>query len=402
MNKLLKVIGLMSGTSLDGLDIALVEIYETRGSFKIKNTHFNTYSFDNEIKERILKNINPETAKLDEISDLNFSLGNLFADYVLQFLETNNLSKDEIDLIGSHGQTFYHSIKNGLATSTLQLGEPAIIALKTGITTVGDFRPFDIAVKGQGAPLVPFLDYVLFKDYKKSFALQNIGGIANFSYLPKEHTLENMIAFDTGPGNMIIDSLMKIITNNKVSYDENGYFAKKGKVKESLLKELLDNPYFDLKPPKSTGRELFGEQYSKELFAKAEKANLAHEDLIATVTYFTAKTIYDSYKNFLPAFPDEIVISGGGVKNETLLAYLKELFPKTTEISSIDKYGILADAKEAVAFAVMAYCSVFGLPNNLKQATGAIEEVVMGKICPSKNYRSLFLRSKKASTKNFA
>ena len=158
MNKLLKVIGLMSGTSLDGLDIALVEIYETRGSFKIKNTHFNTYSFDNEIKERILKNINPETAKLDEISDLNFSLGNLFADYVLQFLETNNLSKDEIDLIGSHGQTFYHSIKNGLATSTLQLGEPAIIALKTGITTVGDFRPFDIAVKGQGAPLVPFLD----------------------------------------------------------------------------------------------------------------------------------------------------------------------------------------------------------------------------------------------------
>lgn len=401
MNKLLKVIGLMSGTSLDGLDIALVEIYETRGRLKIKNTHFSTYSFDNEIKERILKNINPETAKLDEISDLNFALGNLFADYVLQFLETNNLSKSEIDLIGSHGQTFYHSIKNGLATSTLQLGEPAIIALKTGITTVGDFRPFDIAVKGQGAPLVPFLDYVLFKDYKKSFALQNIGGIANFSYLPKEHTLENMIAFDTGPGNMIIDSLMKIITNNKVSYDENGSFAKKGQVNESLLKELLDNPYFDLKPPKSTGRELFGEQYSKELFAKAEKANLSHEDLIATVTYFTAKTIYDSYKNFLPTFPDEIVVSGGGVKNETLLSYLKELFPKTTEISSIDKYGILADAKEAVAFAVMAYCNVFGLPNNLKQATGAIEEVVMGKICPSKNYRSLFLCSRKTSTKNF-
>ena len=400
MNPLLKVIGLMSGTSLDGLDVALVEIYETRGNFHVTSKNFKTYEYDEILKNKLLDNINPNKANLESISDINFELGDFFAKKVLAFCSEFNINSKNIDLIGSHGHTFYHNFKNGKVLSTLQLADISLISQKTGITTVGDFRPADIAVNGQGAPLVPFVDYLLFKKYKKNIVLQNIGGISNFTFIPSDGNIDNLMAFDSGPGNMIIDSLIKKISNGKLAYDKNGDFAKKGNVNKNLLADLLNNPYFSLKPPKSTGRELFGEEYSNNLFEKSMKDNITHEDLIATVTFFTAQTIYDSYKNFLKKIPDEIVVSGGGAKNLTLMNYLKDLFGEKVEVSTIDKYGITSDSKEAVAFAILAYCNVFGIPNNEKNATGAEKNVVLGKIAPSDNFSRVILKKNHEKEKN--
>mgnify|MGYP001618779355 FL=1 len=270
MNPLLKVLGLMSGTSLDGLDIALVEIYETQNNFHIKNVEFKTYPYNDEIRKKLLKNINPDTSRLDELCELNFELGDIFTDYILKFCADLKIKPEEIDLIGSHGQTFYHYIKNGKATSTLQMGEPSVIAQKTGITTVGDFRPADISAGGEGAPLVPFVDYLLFHNYKKSFALQNIGGIANVTYIPHDGDLTKVLAFDTGPGNMIIDSLVHKLSNGKLNYDEDGKWAARGEIDSVFLKELLTNNYFKLSPPKSTGRELFGEHFCQNIYQKSK------------------------------------------------------------------------------------------------------------------------------------
>ncbi len=392
MNPLLKVIGLMSGTSLDGLDIALVEIYETRDNFHLKNTNFKTYLYNDQFKQKILKNLNLDTSKLDELSDLNFELGNFFAEKVIQFCHEESINISEIDLIGSHGQTFFHNIKNNHATSTLQLADGSVIAQKTGITTVSDFRTADIAVGGHGAPLVPFLDYALFKKLNKNIALQNIGGIANFTYISAHN--DNLTAFDTGPGNMIIDSLVKKLSDGLLDYDQDGKWAAKGQVNSDILDQLLKNSYFDLKPPKSTGRELFGQQYSDIIYQSAKNKGILPEDLLATVTYFVAKTIFDSYNNFLPQLPEEIVVSGGGARNLTLMNNLKKLFISSKiKISTLEDYQINSDAKEAVAFALLAYCTVFGLTNNLPKATGAKEDVVMGKISPAKNYNRILLKN---------
>jgi anhydro-N-acetylmuramic acid kinase len=383
MYPLLKVIGLMSGTSTDGLDISYVEIYNSNDKFNIKPIFFKSYPYSKELKNDILKNIDISQAKLNDISDFNFKLGHYFADRVLDFIREFDIK--EIDLIGSHGHTFYHSIKDGKAISTLQLGEPSVIAQKTGITTVADFRTADLAVNGEGAPLVPFFDKCFF--YDKNIVLQNIGGISNSGYI-----LENgdILAFDNGPGNMIIDSAMKIITNGDKDYDNNGEVASKGNLNNDLLSILLDNSYFDLKPPKSTGRELFGEHYSKNIFDKAKSLNISNEDIIATLTYFVAKSISDSYKNFLPQIPKKVIISGGGAKNESIKNFLKEFLPYS-KIQTTNDYGLNSDAKESIAFALFAYCTVFGITNNLTSATGADKNVVMGKICPSSNYKRIIL-----------
>ncbi|MFN8672166.1 MAG: anhydro-N-acetylmuramic acid kinase [Candidatus Sericytochromatia bacterium] len=391
MNPLLKVLGLMSGTSLDGLDIALVEIYETRGNFHIKNTHFKTYSYPEELKNKLITNINPKKAKLESLSDINFELGSFFSDKILEFIKDNALDKNDIDLIASHGHTFYHNVKNGKVISTLQLGDPSVIAVKTGITTVGDFRNADIASDGQGAPLVPFVDNLLFRNKNKNFVLQNIGGIANLTYISKNPE-DRIIAFDSGPGNMIIDALMDFSSLGRYTYDKDGEFAASGNINRNILQELLNNDYFKMQPPKSTGRELFGVDYTNILWEKYihEKA----QDLIATITFFTAKTIVEAYQNFLPNMPDEVVISGGGAKNKTLVKFIKDLLPKTVKVTNFEEYGIISDAKEAVAFAVLGYCTFFGITNNLPSATGAKENVIMGKICPAKNFNRILLKNK--------
>ena len=386
MYPLLNVIGLMSGTSLDGLDISLSQIYYAADKFSIKPLHFKTYLYDNQLKEEILKCLDLSRSKLDEISDINFKLGNYFSLKVLEFI--NEFKIENVDLIGSHGQTFYHNIKDGQVTSTLQLSDGSVIAQKTGITTVADFRPADIAVNGQGAPLVPFFDKCFFPNNGKDIVLQNIGGISNSSFLSPNS--EEVIAFDNGPGNMIIDYIMKIISNNQQHYDNNGEIALSGNINQQFLSFLLDHKYFEMKPPKSTGRELFGDHYSKEIYNKAQELFISDKDLITTVTYFVSKTIADSYKKFLPQIPDEVIISGGGARNSAIKKFLKEELPDT-KINTTNKYNLDSDAKESVAFALLAYCTVFGINNNLKSATGADKDIVMGKICPGNNYKRIIL-----------
>ena len=377
----------MSGTSLDGLDIAYVEIYQIQGEFFIENKFFKTFPYDNLLREKLLKNISPASANLREISQLNFDLADLFADNIFQFCEQFNLQLNDIDLIGSHGHTFYHQVEGARVLSTLQLGEPALIAAKTGITTVADFRPADVAAGGQGAPLVPFLDKVLFKN-KNNIALQNIGGIANVSFIASG----KITAFDNGPGNMLMNSMISFLSKGELNYDHDGLWAAKGRVNSIVSDYCFQHEYFSQQAPKTTGRELFGEQYSRQLYDKFSHLNLSNQDWLATLTFVVAKSIVQSYHDFLPVFPDEIVISGGGALNPVLMLMINENLPADTILSTIDDYGINSEAKEAVAFALLAYCTVFAIPNNLPKATGADHKILMGKICPGKNYHSTLLR----------
>jgi anhydro-N-acetylmuramic acid kinase len=281
--------------------------------------------------------------------------------------------------------------------STLQIGEPSVIAQRTGITTVADFRPRDMAAGGEGAPLVPYADYILFNDRRLIRAVQNIGGIANVTFLPAcsdavrrssqctyAHTTDkDVLAFDTGPGNMVIDGVMRLITRGRRHYDRDGATAAKGTVHEPLLREMLRHPFLRRRPPKSTGREQFGQQYCEWLYSKARKEGLMPEDAVATATAFTASTIASAYRKFLPAMPDEMILCGGGAHNATLVRMLQSGL-EGVRIRSTDEFGIDVDAKEAVSFAILAYATIRGVPNNLPRVTGASEPVVMGKIVPGR------------------
>lgn len=392
MKPLLKVIGLMSGTSTDGLDIALVDIHKTSNSFNIKPIHFKTYFYEDSIRRRILDITNSNSSYLKDISQINNDLGLLFGNKIIDFINEFNLDKESIDLISSHGHTFYHYVDNGKTKSTLQLGDPSVIANITGITTVGDFRVADVAKDGQGAPLVPFFDYHFFKNKSLNISLQNIGGISNLCCIDYEN--QELKAFDTGPGNIILDELIKIISNNKVYFDKDGAEASKGKLNQYLLDNLLNDEYFSLKPPKTTGREKYGYEYVKEKYNFAKSIELNDNDILFTFNYFVAYTIYKSYLEFLPKTPEKIVLSGGGSYNKTLVKNLKNLFHNKAEILLIDDFGISSDSKEAIAFALLGYCTIFGISNNLPKATGAKEDVIMGKICPGKNFNKIIFKPK--------
>ena len=393
MNPLLKVLGLMSGTSLDGLDIAYVEIYQLQGRFYIKNRFFKTYTYTDTLREQLRQNSLSSSAKLDQISQLNFLLADFFVHCIHQFLDTFELSKNQVDLIGSHGHTFYHQVEANVVLSTLQLGEPALIAAKTGITTVADFRPFDIAVGGQGAPLVPFLDQVIFAD-KSPIALQNIGGIANVTFIGPG---KELVAFDTGPGNMLLDAAIQILSKQQLSYDENGNWASKGTVHPEIVQACLQHPYFNQKLPKTTGRALFGAHYAQDLLRQFEHLSLSKYDWMATLTAFIATSIVQSYHQLLNTFPAEVVVSGGGALNPQLMAQIAGLLPEGVNLKTMEDYGMSSEAKEAVAFAFLAYCTVFGIPNNIPDATGATQPLVMGKICPAANYSRILLHQQKKS-----
>ncbi|MEN6386073.1 MAG: anhydro-N-acetylmuramic acid kinase [Phycisphaerales bacterium] len=364
----MRVIGLMAGTSADGVDAAAVEIKGT----KIKVLAFDTFAFTPPVRTKILELGEQKNFSAGEISDFNFELGDIFADAAIKLCKNNKINLKSIDLIGSHGQTIFHRP----AKSTFQIGESSIIAYKTGITTVSDFRPKDIAAGGQGAPLVPFADYFLFKS-KKNRAIQNIGGIANVTFLPRNCKPDDIIAFDTGPGNMIIDRLVYLLTKGKLNYDKDGKIAAKGKINQEILKQMLANPYFRIKPPKSTGRELFGKEYTDAFYKK-----MPGEDIVTTATAFTAKSIAHAYKIFLPKMPDEIILCGGGAKNKTLVEMLKE--ETKSKILFTDDFGINSDAKEAVSFAILAYATIKGMTNNVPSATGAKKAVILGKVTYAK------------------
>ena len=390
-------IGLMSGTSMDGIDAAVVEIHRRGRTRTIKALGFVTVPYPAGVRKRLLdvtKTPN-SLSRLSEISALNFTIGEHFAAAALKAMRQSGLTPGQIDLIGSHGQTVGHFPQAGVP-STLQLGEPAVIAHRTGVTTVADFRPADIAVGGEGAPLTPYVHYLLFRHGRKSRAIHNLGGISNLTYIPAGGSLEDVIAFDTGPGNVVIDEVCRRTTGGKKALDRGGRMARRGRVREELLRDLLRHPFFSRRPPKSTGREEFGAAYVAALMRKAKGLGIAPLDLLATVTAFTARSIGEAYRRFVLRLGriDEIYFAGGGRKNRTLMEMLaKELgFAK---VSVVEEAGLDGDALEAQAFALLADEAVEGAAANLSRVTGAEREVVLGKIVPGRNYQGVKLKSSK-------
>jgi anhydro-N-acetylmuramic acid kinase len=311
---------------------------------------------------------------------MNFVLGEYFADVVNRIIDEAGFSLEDIDLIGSHGQTIWHNPKQEnlhgyFASSTLQIGEPTIISKRLGKPVVADFRKADMSVGGEGAPLTPYLDYILHKQYDKSIILQNIGGIANLTYLPKNCGINDVIAFDTGPGNMMIDAAVKFFYGGTASFDKDGSHAFKGEVNHDLLIEFLGNPYFSRTPPKSTGREDFGEEYSRNIIVN--NPGIDKDDLIATFSDFTAESIVKSYRDFLPEPVNSVYVSGGGSKNLYIMKRLQEKM-NPIPVKSYDELGYNSEAKEALLFAVLANEHIMGIPANIPSITGAREPVVLG------------------------
>lgn len=375
-------VGLMSGTSLDGIDAALVKIIGTGEETKVELIDFVNIEMSNEIRNEIKKCCSNENSNVELICSLNFKLGYLFADAVKRVCEKANFDISNLDFIGSHGQTIYHipSGYGNFTKSTLQIGEPAIIAYETGVTVVSNFRTMDMAAGGEGAPLVPYVDYILYRG-NKTRVLQNIGGIGNVTVLPKNCILEDIYAFDTGPGNMVIDEVVLKLKGLKC--DKDGYLASKGRIIEKMLNELLNIPYITKCPPKTTGRELFGKEFVDKLLTKWRDYN--DIDIIATVTAFTAHSIYQNYKLFiLDKYEiDEVIIGGGGSYNKTLVEMIKNLL-KDCKVMIQEDIGYSSDAKEAIAFAVLANETLNRRCSNIIGATGAKERVILGNITPGK------------------
>lgn len=372
------VIGVLSGTSVDGVDTVLLKIRGNGINTKIDVLDFESYPIKKELKEYILKCSSINTGNAENICKLNFLVGHLFAQSINNLISRNNLLTKDIDLIGSHGQTIYHYPFNQKlfsfnTKSTLQIGDISVISNQTGITTVGDFRTADISVNGDGAPLVPYLDYILFSSRTLNRVLVNIGGISNVTFLKRSGKQNDVTAFDSGPGNMMIDYLTKKYFNKK--YDKDGRISSKGRINPEFLKLICSKDRFYKKnPPKSTGREYYSEKFIEDILRSSGK--ILPEDIIATFTYFTAYTIYHNVKKFKA---DELIISGGGARNKTLMNYIKDLF-KNTKVKLMDMNGINPDNKEAVLFAVLANELISGNKANLPSVSGSDRKVYLGKI----------------------
>ena len=376
------ILGLMSGTSVDGIDAAIVDVTGAPPALTVRLRHFTTIPFTPEQREAIFPLFSPATGRVDDICAMNFRLGAWFADAALQAMAQAVLTPDQLDLIASHGQTIHHLVGADVETrSTLQIGEAAVIAERTGVTTVADFRVADVAAGGQGAPLVSYVDWLLLRDAHRNRAAQNIGGIGNVTYLPAQSSPDQPLSFDTGPGNMLIDAAAARVTGGAQSYDEDGRLAASGRVHEGLLARLLAHPYLSQQPPKTAGREQFGADFAAEVWAQADALGLSGPDLLATLTTFTAESIARAYRDFLPTFPDEVILSGGGAYNPILVAMLRQKLAPARVLLS-DAFGLPADAKEAMAFAVLAYETIHGRPGNLPPCTGARHPAILGKITP--------------------
>ncbi len=364
-------IGMMSGTSLDGIDACIVKIFNDF-SFEFLDSH--SLDYPDEVKQKLLMLANNNGTTKD-VCNLDFVVGRLFAQCANELIEKSGITKKDIDYIASHGQTIFHVpdeiVTGGIKTrSTLQIGNISVISELTGVTTVGDFRSKDIAVGGQGAPLVPFADELIFKkDIPR--AIQNIGGIGNVTVLSKDC---ETFAFDTGPGNMLIDYFAQKYFD--VPFDKNGDLASEGKVDESWLSFLMEEPYYSIVPPKSTGRELFNNDYAESILKTAPENKF---DILATITALTAKTIETSYRKFV--FPktniNEIVVGGGGAYNLEILKYLNMYLPELV-VKTHKDFNINDKFKEAIAFAILGFCTLNRIPNNLMGCTGAEKRVIMG------------------------
>ncbi len=378
------IVGLMSGTSADGIDAVLVEVRGSGPKTRLKQLAFATYPFPAPLTRLILRNSDSRTARLDDIARLNVFLGVLFAEAAKRIIRQGGKSREEVDLIGSHGQTIQHlpaarRLYGEDIRATLQIGNPSVIAKRAGIATVGDFRLGDVAVGGTGAPLVPFVDHLLLRSQKKNRALLNIGGIANITLLPAGGSLDSVIAFDTGPGNMVIDYLARNLFGK--SYDVGGRIASRGMLLPSVLNWMADHAYLRRPPPKSTGRELFGESFAKKLLLRSRGQR--REDIVATASEFTALSVYLGARKFFPraVFPSELLVSGGGSRNNYIMHALRRYFAGAT-VSTTDATILPARPKEAICFAILANETIAGNPSNVRRVTGAKKATVLGTICP--------------------
>lgn len=376
----MKAIGLMSGTSADGVDAALVEIDESDMSL----LGYVEVPFPKDVRKEILSLC--EDGRVDAICRMDAALGEWFAEAALRVCNKANVSVREVDVIGSHGQTIHHLptlavVADKKVRSTLQIGNPAVIAERTGITTVSDFRSRDMAVGGQGAPLVPLVDHLLFRSEHIGRAMLNIGGIANVNILPANCGASDIFAFDTGPGNMVVDGVVQAITHGKLSFDRDGAIAGKGQVCEGLLDVLMAHPFLDLEPPKSTGREDFGTDMIQKILEWEGK----REDILRTAVQFTVESIVLGLKRFvLPRCEiHEVIVSGGGTKNPLMMDLLDRAL-KNIMLKKLDDLGVASEAKEAIAFAILACQTLNGHPGNVPGVTGADKQVVLGSITPGR------------------
>lgn len=373
------VAGLMSGTSADGIDAVLTQITGYGLSTKVEQLGFYFLPFDSTIRQTILDICGGESGGTREVCLLGTHLGMLYARAVRELLKTTGTEK--VDLIGCHGQTVYHipeetDYLGTMIRGTLQIGDPSYLAEEFACPVVSDFRIRDMAAGGLGAPLVPYTEFLLYRSDTQDVALQNIGGIGNITLLPAGCSLDEVTAFDTGPGNMVMDALVMKITDGKLGYDDGGKLAAAGKVIPEMLQWMLNDPYLDRQPPKTTGREYYGAAYVEKLLSFGSYPLV---DILATATAFTAQTISLSLRRFAPRLPSRLVVGGGGSRNPTLLRFLQEALPQVN-VQTQEDLGLDSDSKEAVAFAILANEALFGICNNAPSATGAKHGVVMGRI----------------------
>jgi anhydro-N-acetylmuramic acid kinase len=385
------VAGLMSGTSADGIDVALVRIEPTlspkhAGPFpQLTLLAHQGFAYPAALRRAVLAAMNATSTATAELARLNWRLGIAYADAVRATLKKHRV---KLDLIGCHGQTVYHQARPAAYAGrrfacTWQLGEPAAIAAAIGVPVVSNFRPADMFAGGQGAPLVPLLDYVLFADEKRGRVLQNIGGIANLTAIPAGSLPSKVIAFDTGPGNMVLDALAQLLLDKP--FDRSGATAARGVVLQQVLSQELRNPYYRLKPPRTTGREQFGREYARKFLALCRKQSRRHEDALATATALTVETIVRSYQQFarplMKSVAVDYIVSGGGARNATLMAMLAQrLQPLGCSLAASANFGLPVEAKEAAAFALLAWQTWHHLPGNVPSATGAARQAILGQV----------------------
>jgi anhydro-N-acetylmuramic acid kinase len=382
--KAMTVAGIMSGTSADGIDVAVVRIAAGKTRPTLALLAHEGFAFPAALRRAVLAAMNADSTSTAELARLNWRLGVAYSEAVNATLKRH---KVELDLIGCHGQTLYHQPRAAMYAGrrfacTWQAGEAAVIAAALGVPVVSNFRPADMLAGGQGAPLVPLLDYVLFADAKRGRVLQNIGGIANLTAIPAGATADQVTAFDTGPGNMVIDALAQELFGK--TFDRNGAFAAEGRVIAPVLTTALRNPYFRLKPPRTAGREQFGREYATKFLAACKRSSDKPEDALATATALTAETIAQSYKRFAQRkMKSEVdyIVSGGGARNHTLMAMLTQrLEPLGCELAASEEFGLPVEAKEAAAFALLAWQTWHHRAGNVPAATGATRPAILGQV----------------------
>ncbi len=391
----MRIIGLMSGTSADGIDVAICNIEGEPPKLKATVEFENTYPHAPDFQRQILDACIPSKSSVDMLCGLNVDIGLAFSKVTLDAIQQADLTIADIDLIASHGQTIWHQVEdNGDVSSTLQIGESAVIAEKTGITTISNFRARDVVAGGQGAPLIGYVDWLLLRHPTRWRAVQNIGGMANVTCLPPLNDEESSapLAFDTGPGNALIDTMINILTGGEEMYDPKGAYASRGNIEEYWLADLLDHPYYRRKPPKTTGREMFGSMMVDELLETVRTHKIPIQDVMATLTMLTAQTIVDAYRNYAPARIDEVIIGGGGKHNHTMIDMLRSLMGNVPILTHED-IGIDGDSKEALAFAVLGHETWHNRQGNMPTLTGASRPVVLGDITPSENFATLLKRT---------